>query len=141
MAFIKSLIKALSSKAGITLAVALGLFSFNALAGAAGAGPGSAEIDNIYDDLVSLMEGPIGKIAILLAFGFTIYSVFQRNWPEALSAFLAGIIGANIGDLVSATGLGGTVNSDTVEVLPVVYELPSVDQLASEQGLVISQSK
>lgn len=69
--------------------------------GAAIAGTGGTQFDNIWNELSTWIDGTPGKILALLAFGFAMFKVVQQDFVMAIASFLAALLMANAVDIIT----------------------------------------
>lgn len=108
------------------LAVALTLFASSAFAGSI-AGT-TAGLGQVLQDVVDVINGPLGQIVITLSFVWGIFRVLQQDWLQMCGAFLAGIVLVNVNDIVgeifgASTTAVEAVTSQAVIVAPVLAEI------------------
>jgi type IV secretory pathway VirB2 component (pilin) len=130
MSYLDSAIKMVNVKKALAM---LGLLLVSGLAYASTSSGSYPELQQALDDIVAIIEGPLGQIVIILAFVWGIFQVLQQDWIKVLGAFLSGIALINVNEIVagifgaSVTEMAAPVAGTVVGLIPnVITAVPSL---------------
>lgn len=98
MNYIQVAFESFNMKKALTM---LGLLLVSGLAFASASSGAYPELQQALDDIVEIIEGPLGQIVIILAFVWGIFQVLQQDWIKVLGAFLSGIALINVNEIVA----------------------------------------
>jgi type IV secretory pathway VirB2 component (pilin) len=121
MKMLKNLYTATNGKKALGT-VALMSVTGIAMATSTDSGSWDASLGVALGNIVDLINGPLGKIVILLALVWGVFQVVQTNWLQVFGAFLSAIVLVNAEEIVDQLFSAGV--STIQSVAPVVQNLP-----------------